>query len=428
MQRLPPLPRAYRSFLHLEPVLVRIAPSHVQSFGQLQRGQSVRTAEGREVQPHEVCEPPLPGPVVLVADVDSEATAEALAADERLKATAVRTTGWGREGGHGGSRASSLNAVLTCTCRSRVQEEAAAAATAAVGGGGSGAGAPMLVAVHLVAPGLQHSPAFEAWKARLGPSWRHLVAAPGRGQSSAIPRASVFQAKLHALQPRVFPLMGLPSSEEPPAKPTPTEEVLAAAANAPAAATGGKGGGGKQGGGGGGKGGPAAPAVAVAQLPPVFPLEAGETAAALSAVRLNLVPAQRRGLEYGDVFEYDSSAKVLEEIRSNEKIAKVLAAGAAAAAAGAGEDKGSEAEAATVLAAAEQGGEAMAVDDAAPAGEGEAAAGEGTEGKAKGAAQPPVVVEELPPVLASGDRWAAAMYMRCMRVGRLAIGLRTATK
>lgn len=54
------------------------------------------------MQPHEVCEPPLPGPVVLVADVDSEATAEALAADERLKATAVSSTLCGWVGGHCG--------------------------------------------------------------------------------------------------------------------------------------------------------------------------------------------------------------------------------------------------------------------------------------------------------------------------------------
>ncbi|GLC37922.1 hypothetical protein PLESTF_000610300 [Pleodorina starrii] len=364
-------------------------------FGQLQRGQSVTTESGAVVSPADVMDPALPGPAVLLLDTPSLESMRAVAADERVR---------------------------------RFVADAAS-------GDGDAAGR-VCVAVHLVPPALAaDEEAMAAFRSQLGPAWRHVVVTPGSHQPSAIPRATVFQAKLHALEPTCFPLFAMDNAAAPPQLPEAELEAAAAAAReaaakeaaAAAAAKAAKQKGGKGGGGGGGGeaaakgadggeanghgtaatgkpaagGGGTAPAVVVQQLPPVLPLPPGSVTRAVSAVRVNLVPPARMGLEYGDVFRYDSSSKVLEDIRADPAYAPVLAAAAEvrnppapsdAAAIANGDEAKAEASAAAV-----REGPSMDVDAG-------ASAGGGAEVRPALAAE-----QDVPEVLRSGDRRQAEL-------------------
>ncbi|KAG2496087.1 hypothetical protein HYH03_005690 [Edaphochlamys debaryana] len=347
------------------------------AFGELQRGHSVTLPDGRVVGPHEVAEPAVPGPSLLVLDTPHAGAMQALAADERLRAAAAEAASPDR----------------------------------------------LCVAVHMLPAALAaDTAALEAWRSQLfgpGPSsttastpdngasaaasvWKHVVVTSGGHQPCAYPRASVFQARLHAVHPTAFPLFALPNSANPPALPAGVAEAEAeavAAANAgfaaaqekakkaaaaaaaraaakagggaPAAGAAAPAGGAAASPGPGGAAAAAGGALTAAQLPqqPVLPYPEGTVLQALSAVRINLMPPQRQGLEYGDVFRYDGSAQVLEKMRSDPAYAEVLAAAAevpgGGAAAAAAMDAGAEAGAA---AAAEARPMAVdgAVDEAVP--------------------------------------------------------------
>ncbi|EFJ44962.1 hypothetical protein VOLCADRAFT_118548, partial [Volvox carteri f. nagariensis] len=220
-------------------------------FGQLQRGLSVTTKSGRVVSPGEVMEAAVPGPAVLLLDTPSLESLRAVAKDERVRRfVADATAGEGNDG------------------------------KAAVASGGS---PRVCVAIHLMPAELAVNGAEDlaAWRAQLGPSWRHVVVSSGAQQPSSIPRATVFQAKLHALSAACFPVFALGNAVAP-------------------------------------------PPVAEAELDP------GSVIQAASAVRVNLMPLTRLGLEYGDVFKYDSSSKVLEDVRADPAYAPILAAAATA--------------------------------------------------------------------------------------------------
>ena len=195
-----------------------------------------------------------------------------------------------------------------------------------------GAGRLCLV-VHLLPAALAaDGAALAAWRGALGPAWRHVVVSSGQHQPSAIPRATVFQAQLHAVHPTAFPLFALDNAAAPPQLPegaaaaspaaaaTPAAAAAAAAAAAGAAAAAASGDG--KGGAGGKKAGAAAAAAVAAVLAPqgqapVLPLpESGVVEGALSALRVNLVPPARQGLEYGDVFRrvYGNVSRVCADI------------------------------------------------------------------------------------------------------------------
>ncbi|GLI60588.1 hypothetical protein VaNZ11_002748 [Volvox africanus] len=295
-------------------------------FGELQRGLSVTTQSGRVVTPDDVMEPAMPGPSVLLLDTPSLDSLRAVAADERVRRFMDEAVASGGE------------------------DAAAVAANNRV-----------CVVVHLIPAALvANEDAMAEWRALMGPTWRHVVVSSGPHQPSSISRATTFQAKLHALDPTCFPLFALENAAAPPSVPQAELEAAAAvsreAALKEAAAATSRSGGKRTGSKADGsreKAGAAAAAAAAAaapeiaeppadgkgkqgqapvhvvqQLPSVLPLEPGCQIRAISAVRFNLVPLNRQGLEYTDVFKYDSSSKILDDIRSNSAYAPILAAAA----------------------------------------------------------------------------------------------------
>ncbi|KXZ55190.1 hypothetical protein GPECTOR_3g335 [Gonium pectorale] len=341
-------------------------------FGELQRGHSVTTDDGRTVAPADVMEAAVPGPSLLILDTPSVEALEAVAADERVRRFAAEAAGGGADA-----------ELRTC------------------------------VAVHMLPDHLASDDgALAPLRAALGPAWRHVLVCSGPQQPSALPRASAFQAKLHAIHPGAFPLFALGNSHAPPALPEGAKPAAAAAAAAgspaSAVAPAEESGKGKAQGGKGGGGGAAPAATAAGGLPllaaqqwPSLPLPPGGCVAAQSAVRLNLMPPARQGLEYVDVFEYDSSSKVLEDLRSNPDYAEVLAAAAAA------RDGGEEQPAAPAARSLEGAAPAPAAAEERPT---STDADMAEAGPPEAAERPPSApAEAVPGCIASGDRQLAEL-------------------
>jgi ribonuclease Z len=138
-------------------------------WGDLQRGRAVVSTSGATVAPAHVMSPPsAPGPVLIVVDCPTVAHARALAGSHELQRAAADS--------RGGSEASS----------------------------------PRLVVVaHLSPERVQRSRAYRRWvgsSGAFGAGARHLSLAAGTERPLTTRRAMELQARLHAVEPRLFPL------------------------------------------------------------------------------------------------------------------------------------------------------------------------------------------------------------------------------
>jgi len=168
-------------------------------WGDLQRGRTVLSASGAAVAPADVMSPPsAPGPLLVVVDCPSPSHARALLSSPEL-VRAARDSG-GPPGGGGGESA-----------------PAASAPPRAV------------VVVHLSPAGVQRSLPYRRWLRGFGAGARHLSLPAGDARPPAGRRALELQARLHAVEPLLFPLEPLARGEGEPGR---AEAARAAAAAA----------------------------------------------------------------------------------------------------------------------------------------------------------------------------------------------------
>jgi ribonuclease Z len=141
-------------------------------WGDLQRGRAVVSAAGATVQPADVMSPPTaPGPVLVVVDCPTAAHARALAASPEL---------------------------------ARAQRDSRASAAA---------DGRLVVVAHLSPESVQGGAAYRAWAAGFGARARHLSLPAGGARPPAARRALELQARLHAVEPALFPLAPLARCE-----------------------------------------------------------------------------------------------------------------------------------------------------------------------------------------------------------------------
>ncbi|KAK9821939.1 hypothetical protein WJX81_005595 [Elliptochloris bilobata] len=172
-------------------------------FGRLKGGEAVQGTRGRMVHPHEVMEPSLAGPVVVVVDCPTAAYLPSLVASPALaRCMSMGSRGAPDDGGAPGADGCGEEA------RRREADEGAACTAACV--------------VHLAPAEVVALPEYRAWMARFSAATTHIVAAAGGGGGQAVMLASaVLQARLNVLGPGFFPLhqlagAGLPVAELPP--------------------------------------------------------------------------------------------------------------------------------------------------------------------------------------------------------------------
>lgn len=154
--------------------------------GRLVRGETIVLADGRTVAPHECLGPPQRGRVFAVVDCPTPGHAAALAASPRFAPYVA-----------GGAHAAHVRCVVHFTPRA-------------------------------VVCGAAQGPAYAAWCARFAPAVVHVFVGPGfPAAGTALPTAALVRARLHTVDPAVFPLP--PRTASPASLDACLEELAAAA-------------------------------------------------------------------------------------------------------------------------------------------------------------------------------------------------------